>query len=147
MGKNKILRALIVEDKPEDAHLLQLALQKSGFALELSTVKDGREAFGFLRQEGEFGGAHRPDLILLDLMLPGMSGFEVLAALKQDKALCGIPVVVLSLSASNEDVLAAYQGGVAGYFAKPTDAVQFVATIHKLCQYWFNVVKLPESLV
>ena len=147
MGKNRIMRALIVEDKPEDAHLLQSALQISGFALELSTVSDGLEALAFLRQEGEFINAHRPDLILLDLLLPGMSGFEVLAALKADKALCGIPVVAISPSTINEDVLAAYQGGVAGYLVKPADADQFVATIHKLCQYWFNVVKLPESAV
>ncbi len=147
MGKNRIMRALIVEDKPEDAHLLQSALQQSGFPLELSAVKNGLDALSFCRQEGEFGDAHRPDLILLDLRLLGMSGVDVLAALKADKALCGIPVVAISPSAINEDVLAAYQGGVAGYLVKPVDAVQFVATIHKLCQYWFSVVKLPERVV
>jgi len=147
MGKNRIMRALIVEDNPEDAHLLQSALQQSGFSLELSTVKDGLEALSFCRQEGEFADADRPDIILLDLRLPSMSGVEVLATLKADKALCGIPVVAISPSAINEDVLAAYQGGVAGYLVKPVDAVQFVATIHKLCQYWFSVVKLPERVV
>ncbi len=141
------MRALIVEDKPEDAHLLQSALQQSGFAMELSNVKEGAEALRFCRQEGEFVNAHRPDLIFLDLILPDMRGVEMLAALKADKALCGIPVVAISPSAINEDVLAAYQSGVAGYLVKPTDAVQFVSTIHKLCQYWFSVVKLPERVV
>ncbi|MDP2805402.1 MAG: response regulator, partial [Gallionellaceae bacterium] len=129
MGKNRIMRALIVEDKPADTQLLQLALARSGFALELSFVKEGVEALSFLRQEDSFASALRPDIILLDWGLLGMSGLEVLSAIKADKELSAIPVVIISDSALNKDVLAAYQGGVAGYFLKPADLDQLVATI------------------
>lgn len=125
---------------------MQVALRKSGFAIELHAAGDGREARRFLRREGApFTQAPRPDLILLDLKMPGQSGLEFLAAVKQDVKLAAIPVVVVTSSGLNADVLAAYQCGAAGYLPKSADLNQFVAAIHELGQYWFKLVRLPEN--
>jgi CheY-like chemotaxis protein len=90
--------------------------------------------------------APRPDLILLDLKMPGQSGLEFLTTMKQDQRLCAIPVVVITTSTLNADVFASYQCGAAGYLNKPTDINEFIAAIRKLCQYWFELVRLPENL-
>lgn len=146
MKENRALRLLIVEDEPGDARLMQLAMQKNGYAVELHGASDGFEALRFLRREGaQFSRAPRPDMILLDLKMPGLSGLEFLAKIKQDQHLRAIPVVVITTSALDADVLAAYQCGAAGYVPKPTDINQFVAAIHQLGEYWFRLVRLPEN--
>lgn len=140
------MRLLIVEDEPGDKRLMQLALQKNGYAAELHDASDGLEALRFLRREGrQFGHAPRPDMILLDLKMPGLSGLEFLAEIKRDQRLCAIPVVVITTSALDADVLAAYQIGAAGYVPKPTDINEFVEAIHQLGEYWFRLVRLPEN--
>lgn len=146
MKENRALRLLIVEDEPGDARLMQLAMQKNGYVVELHGASDGFEALRFLRREGEqFCQAPRPDMILLDLKMPGLNGLEFLAEMKQDQHLRAIPVVVITTSALDADVLAAYQCGAAGYVPKPTDINEFVAAIHQLGEYWFRLVRLPEN--
>jgi CheY-like chemotaxis protein len=146
---------LIVEDEPGDARLLRLALKQSGHTLDLYEAGDGHEALRFLRREGEpgepgessesRGTAPRPDLILLDLKMPGQGGLEFLDAIKQDPRLRAIPVVVVTTSALEADVLVAYQRGVAGFVGKPADLTEFIAAIDRLCHYWFARVRLPEA--
>lgn len=146
MKKQRILRLLLVEDEPGDMRLMQLALQKNNFTVELHAVTDGLKALQFLRREGgSFNVAPRPDIILLDLKMPGQSGLEFLDILKQDANLCAIPVVVITTSALNADVLEAYRLGAAGYVLKHTDMNEFVAAIRKIGQYWFHLVRLPEN--
>ena len=146
MKASRPLRLLIVEDEPGDARLMDLAMQKNAYRVELHGASDGHAALRFLRRESApFSQAQRPDMILLDLKMPGLSGLEFLAALKQDQALRAIPVVVITTSALESDVSAAYRLGAAGYVLKPTDLNQFVAAIHKLGEYWFRLVRLPEN--
>jgi CheY-like chemotaxis protein len=146
-ARNKCI--LIVEDEPGDARLLRLALKQSGHMLDLHEAGDGHEALRFLRREGEPGESPgttpRPDLILLDLKMPGQGGLEFLDAIKQDPRLRGIPVVIVTTSALEADVLVAYQRGVAGFVGKPADLTEFIATIGRLCHYWFARVRLPET--
>ena len=140
------MRVLIVEDEAGDARLMEVALRKSGFAIDLNAVSDGHQALRFMRREGdEFFRAARPDLILLDLKMPGQGGLDFLGAMKQDERLRAIPVVVITTSALEADVFASYQCGAAGYVAKPTDINEFIVAIRKLCQYWFQLVRLPEN--
>jgi len=140
------LRLLIVEDEPGDARLMQLAMQKNNYDVELHDANDGFEALRFLRREGErFSQAPRPDMILLDLKMPGLSGLEFLAQIKQDEQLRVIPVVVVTTSALDADVVAAYKLGAAGYVPKPADINDFVTAIRKLGEYWFKLVRLPDN--
>lgn len=136
---------LLAEDEPADAHLVELALAKNRVAVNLQHVLDGREALEYLRRQGQrFAKAVRPDLILLDLNMPRMSGREFLAALKSDPALCEIPVVVLSTSEVDGDVRDSYRLGAAGYVTKPLDIREFIVEIGQLSEYWLSLVSLPE---
>ncbi len=136
---------LLAEDEPGDTRLMQLAMRNSGFSLELHCVEDGHEALAYLRRQGErFQNALRPDLILLDLKMPGMGGLETLGAIKQIEALRGIPVVMITTSELEADVSAAYQLGAVGYVAKLADLHEFMAAMRSLVGYWFNLVRLPE---
>ena len=140
------LHLLIVEDEPGDFRLLQLAVQKNGFEVVLHGVETAGQALAFLRREGEVHrAAPRPDLILLDLHLPDMNGLALLSLFKEDRRLFPVPVVVITASGNEADVRAAYQHGAAGYVVKPTDLNEFVVAIHDLGQYWFRLVRLPES--
>ena len=136
---------LLAEDEPADAHLVKTALVENKIPAELHHVLDGREVFEFLRQQGpRFAAAPRPDLILLDLNMPRMDGRECLAALKQDAALRTIPVVILTTSDVERDVVASYHLGAAGYITKSVDMVQFMAAINGLGNYWIDLVRLPH---
>jgi len=138
---------LVAEDEPADVHLLRLALREVGIAAELHHVVDGREALEYLRRQGmRFAEATRPDLILLDLNMPRMDGREVLAAVKGDAALCDIPVVVLSTSEVERDVLAAYRLGAAGYLSKSPDVTEFMNEIRQLGDHWASLVRPPHRL-
>ena len=144
MSEQRELRVLIVEDEPGDAHLMQLALRKCGFAIEMTAVGDGTEALQLLRRQGErFRAAPRPDLILLDLKMPGQSGLDFLVAAKQDERLRAIPVVIVTTSLLDADVTAAYRAGAAGYVPKSADLNEFMAAINVLGQYWFRLARLP----
>jgi CheY-like chemotaxis protein len=146
MNEVRQLRLLIVEDEPGDARLMQLAMQKNSYDVELHEASDGLEALRFLRREGEqFSQAPRPDMILLDLKMPGLGGLEFLAQVKQDERLRVIPVVVITTSALDADVAAAYALGAAGYVPKPTDINEFVSAIRRLGEYWFKLVRLPDN--
>lgn len=145
MNMPRMLRLLLIEDEPGDAQLMRLTLQNNDCPVELYGVADAFEALKFLRHTGEaFQAAPRPDLILLDLQIPGKNGLELLAEIKQDNSLQGIPVVVVSGSPREADVQAAYSLGAAGYIPKLSDLNEFTVAIQRLSQYWSYLVRLPE---
>jgi CheY-like chemotaxis protein len=137
---------LLAEDEPADAHLVKVAIAENHILANLHHVVDGREALDYLQRQGErFAAATRPDLILLDLNMPRMDGREFLAAIKQVPDLRDIPVVVLTTSEVERDVVASYNLGAAGYITKPVDVAQFMAAIRELGNYWIELVRLPKS--
>lgn len=138
------LEILLVEDNPGDARLTLLALHDAKVVNRLHLAVDGVEAMAFLRREGRHAGAPRPDIILLDLNLPKKDGREVLAELKSDADLKRIPVVVLTTSKSEEDVLRAYNLNANSYITKPVDLDQFVKVVRTIEDFWFTVVRLPR---
>ncbi|MDD5177256.1 MAG: response regulator [Sterolibacterium sp.] len=135
---------LLVEDEPADAHLVRSALKENRVLCNFHHVLDGVEALAFLRRQGEaYRTAERPDLILLDLNMPRMNGREFLTAVKNDAELKGIPVVVLTTSDVERDVVISYHLGAAGYITKPVDMEQFIDAIRQLGDYWFVLTRLP----
>lgn len=135
---------LLVEDNPGDAELTMEALADSKIEVDLHVVEDGLKAIAFLRREGDYVQAPQPDLILLDLNLPGRDGREVLADIKGDEELCVIPIVVLTTSKAEEDILKSYSLHANCYISKPVDFAQFSKVVHSIDQFWFRVVKLPK---
>ena len=130
---------LLVEDEETDAYLVKCALEENRILVDLHHASDGYEALGFLRRLGpRFPDAPRPDLILLDLNMPRMAGLECLAAIKNDPALCDIPVVVLSTSYTENDVAASLNLGAVDYFTKPMDIHQFVGAVRVLGERWIT---------
>ena len=136
---------LLVEDSPSDVLLTREALQTAKVLNNLHVVEDGVEAVAFLRRQGRYAAAPRPHLILLDLNLPRKNGREVLAEIKGDPVLRLIPVVVLTTSKSEEDVLHAYGLHANCYVTKPVDFGSFAAVIRSIERFWFTVVTLPEE--
>jgi CheY-like chemotaxis protein len=137
---------LLVEDSQVDAHLTRAALEENRFAVSMHHVTDGIEALDYLRQQGQnFTDGLRPDLILLDLNMPRMNGREFLTAMKADPNLSDIPVVILTTSDVEQDVIASYKLGAAGYVTKPVDLEQFIHAINQLGNYWFKLVRVPHS--
>jgi CheY-like chemotaxis protein len=137
---------LLAEDEPADANLVKVAISENRILADLRIVVDGREAFEFLRRQGpRFADAPRPDLILLDLNMPRMDGREFLAAIKQDPEFGDIPVVVLTTSDVERDIVISYHLGAAGYVTKPVDINQFMEAIRQLGDYWFTLVRLPQQ--
>jgi CheY-like chemotaxis protein len=139
---------LLVEDDPEDQELTRRALRTSKLRNDLHVVNDGEQALDYLYRKNEFADprkAPRPDLILLDLNMPKLDGRAVLARIKQDPDLRRIPVVVLTTSSQEEDILRSYDLGVNSYITKPVRMDGFVEAIRHLEHYWFNLVVLPNS--
>jgi chemotaxis family two-component system response regulator Rcp1 len=136
---------LLVEDNPADVRLTREALSSDRLWNRLSVAKDGVEAMAYLRREGTFASAARPDLILLDLNLPKKDGREVLAELKADADLKLIPVVVLTLSAVEEDILKTYGLHANCYIQKPVDLRQFMKVMKSIENFWLAIVKLPPQ--
>lgn len=137
---------LLVEDDLADAGLVRIALRKGRHPVTLHHAKDYTEAFGFLRRiGGAFEDAPRPHLIFLDLNLPGRSGHEILQEIKGDPNLCGIPVIILSTSEAERDVVRSYHLGANSFVSKPMDADDFTHHIHTMEAYWFDVVRLPAG--
>lgn len=134
---------LLVEDNPGDVRLTTEALRESGVDHEVSAVCDGVEALAFLRREGRFPQAPRPDLVLLDLNLPRKDGREVLAEIKQDPRLRRIPVVVLTTSRAESDVARCYDLHANCVLTKPLEFEQFVRTIESLSNFWLSAATLP----
>jgi chemotaxis family two-component system response regulator Rcp1 len=133
---------LLVEDNPGDVRLTEEALKEAKVANRLHIARDGVEALEFLRQSGG-NGRPRPDLVLLDLNLPRMSGREVLHAIKTDPELMRIPVVVLTTSQDEADVLRAYELHANCYISKPVDLDQFMSVVRMIEDFWLTVVRLP----
>ena len=135
---------LLVEDSEEDVFLAQEALRDAKVASELHVVRDGEAAMAFVRREGEFADAPRPHLVLLDLNLPRKDGREVLSEIKTDPDLRQLPVVVLTTSSSDRDILRAYDEHVNAYVRKPVNFEQLVQIVHAIDDFWFGVVTLPS---
>ncbi len=141
----KPIEILMVEDSPSDAQLTIEALHAAKIANRLHHVEDGVEALQFLRQQGPYADAPRPDLILLDLNLPRKDGREVLEELKRDPDLKVIPVVVLTTSRSEQDVLRSYQLHANCYITKPVDFTQFMGVVKAIENFWLTIVTLPKE--
>jgi chemotaxis family two-component system response regulator Rcp1 len=139
------IEILLVEDNPGDARLTAEALKEAKVRNKLSHVDDGEEALAFLRQQGKHAGARRPDLILLDLNLPRKDGREVLAEIKRDEHLKRIPVVILTTSQSEDDILRAYNLNANCYVSKPVDLDQFIKVVTTIKEFWLTIVKLPAE--
>jgi chemotaxis family two-component system response regulator Rcp1 len=134
---------LLVEDNPGDVRLTVEALKEDKLQNNLHIVKDGIEAMAFLYQDGEYADAPRPDLILLDLNLPKKDGREVLEEIKADENLRRIPVVILTTSQAEEDVLKTYDLHANCYITKPVNLDQFAKVVQSIEQFWLTIVKLP----
>jgi CheY-like chemotaxis protein len=141
----KPIEVLLVEDNPGDAQLTRIALSDGKMCINLSLTEDGVDALAFLRKEGQYADAPRPDLILLDLNLPRKDGREVLADIKADPSLKRIPIVVLTTSQSDTDILKAYELAANCFITKPVDFDQFVKIVQTIEDFWFTVVKLPSE--
>lgn len=139
------IEILLVEDNAADVRLTKEALKEGKVSNNLTVARDGEEALEILRKKGAYAGAARPDLILLDLNLPRKDGREVLATLKADPSLKHIPVVVLTTSSAEVDILKSYQLHANCYITKPVDLEQFVSVIRSIDEFWLTVVKLPSE--
>jgi two-component system, chemotaxis family, response regulator Rcp1 len=137
---------LLVEDSPADVRLTREALKEAKVLNALHVAQDGVEALAFLRKKGQYANSPRPDLILLDLNLPKKDGREVLAEVKADDNLRGIPVVVLTTSRAEEDVVRTYNLHANAYITKPVDLKQFLDVIHAIEEFWLAVVTLPPNV-
>jgi chemotaxis family two-component system response regulator Rcp1 len=141
----KVVDILLVEDSPGDARLAMEALRESKIRNTLHTVKDGVEAMDFLRRQGKYADAIRPDLVLLDLNLPKKDGREVLAEIKSDDNLKRMPVVILTVSKAEEDIIKTYNLHANCYITKPIDMEQFMKVVKSIEEFWFTIVKLPSN--
>lgn len=138
-----LISVLLVEDDPGDVMLIKEAFSDHKVGNVLSVVSDGVEAMKFIRGEGEYSGLERPDLVLLDLNLPRKSGAEVLAEVKGDPELATIPVIVLTTSEAEEDVLSSYESHANAYITKPVDFSRFRDIVHRIDDFFIGIVKLP----
>ena len=140
------IELLLVEDNPGDARLTREAMAQSKVANHLNHVRDGEEAMRFLRREGQFATAPTPDLVLLDLNLPRRDGREVLEDIKRDPLLKHIPIVILTSSEAEEDILRSYRLHANCFITKPVDLEQLARVVQGIEQFWFTVVKLPPAV-
>jgi CheY-like chemotaxis protein len=138
-----LISVLLVEDDPGDVLLIREAFVDYKVGNILSVVSDGVEAMRFVRGEGDYTGRERPDLVLLDLNLPRKSGAEVLAEIKGDPELSTIPVIVLTTSEAEEDVLRSYKSHANAYITKPVDFDRFKEIVHQIDEFFIGIVRLP----
>lgn len=139
------IHILMAEDDPEDRMLVRKAFKESRAINNITFVDDGEELMRYLRHEGEFANSPRPDLLLLDLNMPRKDGREALTEIKQDPDLKHIPVVILTTSGAEEDVLRSYRLGANSYIQKPVTFEKLIETAEALDKYWLGVVKLPPN--
>jgi two-component system, chemotaxis family, response regulator Rcp1 len=139
----RTIHILLVEDNPADVNMMQETLEESDVAATLHVVSDGEEAMAFLNREGKFAAAPRPDLVLLDIGLPKKNGLEVLSEIKGDPALLRIPVIILTTSKAEEDILKSYDLHANSYITKPVHLDGFLQLVRLLKEFWFGTVKLP----
>lgn len=140
----KVIDVLLVEDDPGDVLMTREAFEDNKVANRLAVVSDGVSALAYLRKEGEHADARTPDLVLLDLNLPRMDGREVLEAMKNDEALRSIPVVVLTTSEAEEDVVRSYSLHANAYVTKPVDFERFIEVVRQIDEFFVEVVRLPQ---
>jgi CheY-like chemotaxis protein len=143
--EDKAVDLLLVEDNPGDVRLTKEALKESKIRNRLFVVEDGVEAMAFVHREGKYADVPRPDLIILDLNLPRKSGREVLSELKNDEELKGIPVVILTISKAEEDIVKAYANHANCYITKPLDFGKFIEITKAIQEFWLTIVKLPPK--
>jgi len=139
------IEILLVEDNPGDVRLTQEALKEGKVRNNLRVAWNGVEALSYLRREGEYASAVRPDLILMDLNLPLKDGREVLGEIKSDPSLRRIPVVILTTSQAEEDIIRAYDLHVNCYITKPVDLDQFIRIVRSIEDFWLSIVRLPAD--
>ena len=139
------IEVLLVEDNPGDVRLTREALKEGKVSNHLSVTPDGVEALRFLRREGPYADAPRPDVVLLDLNLPKKDGRQVLQEMKADPALRTIPVVILTSSDAERDIAGAYELQANCYITKPVDLDQFITVVRSIEDFWFSIVKLPPE--
>lgn len=147
--ENEVGRAvefLLAEDNPGDVRLTQEALRESKICNNLNVVTDGVEAIAFLRRQGKYANAPTPDVVLLDLNLPKKDGREVLAEIKSDPVLKRIPVVIVTSSEAEQDILRTYDLHANCYVSKPVDLDQFIKVIQAIENFWLTIVKLPSDV-
>ncbi len=144
LSSGKPAEILLAEDNENDVELTRQGFKRCKLLLNLHHVKDGEECLAFLRKQGKYSNAPTPDLVLLDLNMPRMDGREVLAAIVADKDLSGMPVVVLTTSANEEEILKMYKLRCSSYIVKPVDFEQFLHQIQVISEYWFSVVVVPN---
>ncbi len=147
MNKHSIEQVciLMVEDNPDDVELTRQTIRDTKLRNNIHVVEDGVKALAFLRREGMYADSPRPDLVLLDLNLPGKNGLEVLEEIKADDDLKRIPVIVLTASDDEADVLAAYNNNTNAYITKPVDLEQFARIVQMIDDFWISIVKLPPK--
>lgn len=144
-GKGGLIEVLLVEDSPGDVRLTREAFREANMSVRLHVVSDGVEAMAFLRQEGEYSEAPRPDIILLDLNLPKMDGREVLSQIKAHESLKTIPTVILTTSDAEIDVVRSYQLQANAYLSKPVQLDAFEELVKTINDFWLTIVKLPQQ--
>lgn len=142
---HRLMHILLIEDNPADVELTRQCFRESRIPNEVHAARNADTAIAFLRRSGEFANAPRPDLVLLDLNLPGVDGREILAGLKRDADLRTIPVVVLTTSDADADVCEAYRLQANSYLRKPVDLDEFIELADAVCTYWFRYVTLPPQ--
>jgi two-component system response regulator len=142
-GNMRPVDILLVEDNPGDVRLTKEALKDSKIMIDLRVVNNGEEALAYLNKEGQYKDVKLPDLILLDLNLPKKNGREVLAEIKENDILKRIPVVILTISEAEEDIIKTYELHANCYITKPVDMNQFIKVVRSIEDFWFSIVKLP----
>ncbi len=143
--KTKPIEILLVEDNPGDVRLTREAFRDSKVCNNITVVSDGLEALAYLKQEDEHANASRPDIILLDLNLPRMNGFEVLDVVKVDEGLRRIPVIVLTTSQAEQDILRSYDLHANAYVTKPVNLEQFITAVRAIEGFWLEIVKFSNG--
>jgi len=141
----KSVEILLVDDNAGDVELTKVALRDAKIMNEIHVVRDGEEALAFLRRQGEFHDAPKPDLVLLDLRMPKVDGYQVLAEMKADPELRRIPVVVMSSSSAEKDLARAYDAQISAYLVKPSNFDEYFNAIRAVKELWFHVVALPPK--
>jgi two-component system, chemotaxis family, response regulator Rcp1 len=136
---------LLVDDSPDDVELTLMALERTQFANNVSVVSDGVYAMQYLKQEGQYKDAQKPALVMLDLNMPRKNGQQVLAEMKANENLRQIPVVILTTSQAEEDIVRSYDLGANCYVTKPVDLEQLIQVVQAINQFWFGIVKLPTD--
>jgi chemotaxis family two-component system response regulator Rcp1 len=144
-GRVRPIEILLIEDNPADVRLTVEGLKEAKVANKLHAIMDGRKALDFLFHRGEYVDAMRPDVVLLDLNLPGVDGRTILKQIKEDPILCVIPVFVITSSEAEADIIKSYESHANCFISKPIDFDGFLKVVHSIEDFWFEVVKLPPA--